>query len=195
MITAGFTTIDPFTQTRTTVIESDAETDGRGWVLEVHCVPNAGPHILEHVHQSWTETFAILSGSALYKLDGRKQTADAGERIVMPPGVPHIHPWSAGDAEMVYRQINDFGEQNREAVQDVLGVFATINGLALEGRIGKRGLPKNPLQLAATLRTLTKHGGFDAKVPIPLQQLVAATLGRFAEALGYKSSYPRFVDG
>ena len=31
MIAAGFTTTDPFTQTRTTVVEGDVETDGRGW--------------------------------------------------------------------------------------------------------------------------------------------------------------------
>jgi hypothetical protein len=76
---------------------------------------------------------------------------------------------------------------------DVLGVFATINGLAREGRIGKKGLPKNPLQFAATLRTLTKHQGFDAAVPITVQRMVSATLGRFAEALGYRGAYSRYV--
>jgi len=113
----------------------------------------------------------------------------------MPPRVPHVHPWNAGDTEMVYRQVNDFGRPDRAAVQEVLGVFATINGLAEEGKIGRRGLPKNPLQLAATLRTLARYGGFDAKLPIPLQQLVSATLGRLAEALGYRGCYPRYIDG
>jgi hypothetical protein len=78
-------------------------------------------------------------------------------------------------------------------VYDVLGAFATINGLAREGRIGKRGLPKNLLQLAATARTLGKHGGFDAALPIPLQLGVSATLGRIAEALGYRAVYDRYL--
>ena len=111
----------------------------------------------------------------------------------MPPGVPHVHPWNTGSGIMVYRQTNDFGETNPNAVHDVLGVFATINGLAREGRIGQKGLPKNPLQFAATLRTLTKHGGFDANVPIPVQRALSAPLGRLAEALGYRGVDPRYL--
>jgi hypothetical protein len=68
-----------------------------------------------------------------------------------------------------------------------------MSGLAREGRVGKRGLPKNPLQLAATARTLTKHRGFDATVPIPIQLALSATLGRLAEALGYRGVYERYL--
>ena len=193
MIKAGFSTIDPRTETRTVVLESDAETQSTGWVLEVHCPAGAPPHILEHIHLTWTERFEIVSGTARYKLDGREHTAQAGEVIVMPPGQAHIHPWNAGDTAMVYRQINEFEDPSPDATQDVLGVFATINGLAREGKVGKRGLPKNPLQFAATLRTLVKHQGYDASVPIPVQRAVAATVGRVAETLGYRSSYPRYL--
>ena len=194
MITAGFTIVDHFTQTRTVVLAGDRETNGTGWTLEVHCPPGARPHILEHVHLSWTETFEIVAGDARYKLSGTEHTATASDTIVMPAGQPHIHPWNAGDTDMTYRQVNEFAERSPDAAQDVLGVFATINGLAREGKIGKRGLPKNPLQFAATLRTLTKYDGFDAKVPIPIQRLTAATLGRLAEALGYRGVYDRYVN-
>lgn len=68
---------------------------------------------------------------------------------------------------MVYRQTNEFARRSPEAVDDVIGVFATLNGLTREGKVGRRGLPKNSLQFAATLRTLVKHEGFDASVPIP----------------------------
>jgi quercetin dioxygenase-like cupin family protein len=193
MIKAGFSTIDPRTQVRTILIEGEAEMEGKGWVLEVHCPPKAGRHILEHIHSSWTETFEIVSGTARYKLNGQKQTAQAGDSIVMPPNQPQVHPWNVGETEMVYRQINAFEKPNREAVQDVLGTFATLNGLGREGKLGKRGLPKNPLQFSATLRTLVKHEGYDASTPILAQKIIAATLGRLAEALGYRSSYPRHL--
>jgi hypothetical protein len=39
---------------------------------------------------------------------------------------------------MIFRQTNDFGASTAEAVHDVLGAFATINGLAREGRIGRK---------------------------------------------------------
>jgi hypothetical protein len=114
---------------------------------------------------------------------------------VVLPGQLHIHPWNAGDTEMVYRQINKFEQPSHDAVQDVLGVFATRVGLAREGKVDKHGRPKNPLQLAVTLRTSNKYGGYDAKVPIAVQNFLGATLGRFAELLGYKAVYPQYVNG
>jgi len=94
---------------------------------------------------------------------------------------------------MVYRQSNRFGQRSLSAVQEVLGTFATIAGLAGQGKIAANGLPKDPLQLAATLRTLTRHGGYDASLPASAQNFIAATLGRLAEALGYRAVYPQFI--
>lgn len=193
MIRPGFETTDPFTNTRLVVIKGAEETDGRGWVIEVHCPQGAPPAIQEHIHLTWSETFEILQGSATYKLGGKEHAINTGESVLMPPAVPHIHPWNTGSGMMVYRQTNDFSEADPTAVHDVLGVFATINGLAREGKIGWKGLPKNPLQMGASVRALTRHGGFDANMPIPMQRALSATLGRLAEALGYRGVYPRYV--
>lgn len=193
MIRAGFTVESPITHSRTIILESDAETNGMGWLIEVHCQPKAPPDITEHFHQTWTETFEIISGTAHYKLNGEKKLAQAGETIVMPPGQLQIHPWNAGTTELVYRQRNRFDRPNPQAVQDVLGVFVTIAGLAREGKVDANGRPKDPLQLAVTLQTLTRYGGYDASLPVPVQDFLAATLGRLAYALGYKAVDPRFV--
>lgn len=193
MISPGFETTDPFTQTRTVVVEGARETSGRGWVIDVHCPQGAAPAFLAHVHCTWTETFEILQGSAACRLGATEHRLAAGERIVMPPNVTHVHPWNVGSSVMVYRQTNDFGASTPDAVDDVLGGFATINGLAREGRVGKRGMPKNLLQLAATGRAMTKHGSFDAAMPIPLQLVLSATLGRLAEAFGYRAVYDRYL--
>ncbi|MBX2999636.1 MAG: hypothetical protein KF893_14050 [Caldilineaceae bacterium] len=194
MIHAGFTIESPQTGSRTVVLESDAETGGTHWLLEVHCMPKMRPDIAEHLHLTWTESFEIVAGTAHYKVAGSQKTAGAGETFVVKPGEFHVHPWCAGDDELVYRQRSDFGRRDRNAVQDVLGVFATLAALAREGKVDDRGFPKHPLQLAATLKTLSKYGGYDASLPIPVQNVVAATLGRLAEALGYKGVYPQFVE-
>jgi hypothetical protein len=94
---------------------------------------------------------------------------------------------------MVYTQTNDIGASTPEAVDELLGVYATINGLARDGRIGKRGMPRNPLQLVATGRAYTKHGTFDVGMPIPLQVALTATFGPLAEALGYRAVYDRYL--
>lgn len=194
MIRAGFETTDPFTGTRSVLIEGAEETGGRGLVMDVHCPEGARAHILEHIHLTWTETFDILQGEARYVLGGEEHSAKAGDTILMPAGVKHIHPWNTGTGEMIYRQTNDFGRACPEALQDVMGVFATLNGMAVEGKLGKKGLPKNPLQFAATLRTLVKYEGYDAAVPIGVQRVVSASLGRVAEVLGYRGVYPRYLE-
>jgi hypothetical protein len=193
MIRAGFTIENPMTKSRTIVLESDAETNGMGWLLEVHCVPQTRSDVPEHLHLTWTENFEIISGSAHYKLNGIQKRAAAGEKFVVLPGELHIHPWNAGDSEMVYRQTNRFEQASPQAVQDVLGVFATRAGLARQGKVDRNGRPKNPLQLGITLRTLNKHGGYDARMPIALQNFLGATLGGLAKVLGYKAVYPQYV--
>lgn len=193
MIHAGFTIENPRTKGHTIVLESDAETNGNGWLLEHHCIPHAPPDIAEHVHLTWTETFEILSGDAFYKLDGVQSVAHAGDTITIHPRQSHIHPWNAGETELIYRQRNVFDQPNPQAVQDVLGVFATLAELAREGKVDPRGDPKNPLQLAVTLKTLNKYGGYDARLPMWTQDMLAATLGSLAVALGYRAIDPQFV--
>jgi len=193
MIRAGFTIENPRTGSQVTVLESAAETAGRGWLLEHRYPARATPDIPEHLHLAWTETFEIVSGTATYKLNGETKTASAGETVVFPPGVPHIHPWNASDAEMVCRQRDDFGQANPQAVQDVLGVFATTADLARAGLCDKEGKPRNPLQLAVTVKTLARYGGYDASIPIPVQNFLAATLGTLGEALGYRAVDPKYL--
>lgn len=195
MIQAGFTIKNPVTGSTTTVLKSDAETDGMGWLLEVRAIPGAASDIAEHFHTDWTETFEIISGIAHYKLDGARKTAQAGEKFVVQPHQLHVHPWNAGDSEMVYRQGNQFARRNPAAVQDVLGVFATLAGLAAQGKVDAAGRPKDPMQMAVTLRTLTKYGGYDASLSVGAQDFLSATLGRLAEGLGYKAVDSRFLGG
>jgi mannose-6-phosphate isomerase-like protein (cupin superfamily) len=195
VIQVGFELTDFRTGTHTRVIEGPDETDGRGWTTEITCPAGAAPYILEHLHAGWTETFHVLKGRAFYQVDGKKVELSAGESITTPPGHKHVHPWNAGDEVMVFRQVVDCGKRSPDALHDVIGVFATLNGLAKEGKVNGKGLPKNPLQFATTLRTLVKHEGFDAAAPVGAQRLLAATLGRVGEMMGYKAVDPRYVSG
>lgn len=190
MIRPGSETIDPVSKTRLTLIASD----DKSFVVEAHCPPGAAPWVLEHIHTGWAETFEVVSGTGAYKLSGTEHPIAEGQTVELPAHEKHVHPWNTGDGELVYRQTSTFDTPSPSAAQDVIGVFFTIHGLAREGKINKRGLPKNPLQFGATLRTLTKHGGYDAAVPILAQNLLAATLGKVAELAGYRGTYPRYTD-
>lgn len=187
VVRAGDEVHDPRTGSRMRVLETDAETGGMGFLLEVVSPPGAGPNVPEHFHLYWTERFTIVSGTARYKLDGTERTATAGEELVFPPGHRHIHPWNGGDTDLVYRQQSRFPAPSPAAVQDTLGVFGTLYRMAARGETNARGLPNNPLQLAVTLKALTRHGGFDASMPVGVQKFVAATLGSLGERLGYRA--------
>ncbi|MBI3169971.1 MAG: cupin domain-containing protein [Chloroflexi bacterium] len=193
MIKAGFTFEHPLTKTRLTVLESDAETNGMGWLLEVTRKARAKPDIAEHLHMTWTETFEIVSGTAKYSLDGIEKTAKAGESFVVEPRHLHIHPWNETDEVLVYRQKNRFEKASPAAVQDVLGIFATGAGLVRDRKIPKKGYQKL-LQQAITVRTLIRHGGYTAKPSIFIQNLLGYTLGTLAAMLGYKAVYPKYVE-
>ena len=194
MIRAGFTVDNPFAKHSIVVLESDAEIKGNGWLVEIRCQPKSRPDSGEHLHLTWTETFEIISGTAYYKLDGSQHTAQAGERLIVLPHHTHVHPWNAGDTVMVYRLSNQFEPSDPQTLQDVLGVLATVAGLARDGKVDNKGRPKHPLQLGATLKTLVKYGSYDASIPIPVQDFISATLGSLAEALGYKAVYPQYVN-
>jgi mannose-6-phosphate isomerase-like protein (cupin superfamily) len=190
VVRAGDEAHNPLTGSRLRILEAENETAGLGFTLEVLCPPGAGPDVLEHFHLDWTERFAILAGVARYRLDGDVRTVEAGETLIFPPLHRHVHPWNGGDTELVYRQETRFRAPSPQAVQDTLGVFSTLYRMAAQGETNARGLPKNPLQLAVTMKLLIRHGGFDAAIPVPVQRVVAATLGSLAERLGYSA-----VDG
>jgi mannose-6-phosphate isomerase-like protein (cupin superfamily) len=193
MIETGFAIDNPMTGSHTVVLEGNGETDGGGWLLEHRAVPHRRPDIPEHIHLTWTETFEIIAGSAFYSLDGVQGRAEVGDVIVVGPRQRHIHPWNAGETDLVYRQRDQFEPPDPTATQEVLGVFATVADLARQGKVGEDGRVKNPLQQAVMLKVLNRHGGYDASIPIWLQDALGATLGSLAGALGYRAIDPRYA--
>lgn len=192
MIRAGFTFEHPTTKTRTVVLESDAETNGMGWLLEVTRYSALGSDLGEHLHQTWTETFEIIKGTARYSLDGVEKTAKTGGAFVVEPGHFHIHPWNAADEELVYRQRDRFDRSDPAAVQDILGIFATRTGMAREG-IRYKGLAKLLFQ-SSTIRTAIRHGNYVASPSMTMQKVMGATLGVLGESLGYKAVQMKYVE-
>lgn len=193
MIKAGFSFEYPETKTRITVLESDTETSGMGWLLEVNHYSILQSDVAEHMHKTWTETFEIISGTAKYKLDGIEKTIKAGETFIVQPGHFHIHPWCATDeVELVYRQRNHFAQPSSAAVQDILGILATQAGMARDGKVPSNGLDKL-FQQTVTVRTTTKHGTYLSTPSMVTQNVLGSTLGLVAKLLGYKAVHPEYV--
>jgi len=191
MIRSGFTFEHPTTKTHTVVLESDAETKGLGWLLEVTRYSKLSSDLGEHLHLTWTETFEIIKGTAKYKLDGNERIVKAGQAFVVEPGHFHVHPWNATDEALVYRQRDRFAQPSPAAVQEILGIFATRTGMARDG-IRLKGFAKLLFQ-SATIRTAIKHGNYVASPSMAMQNLLGSTLGLLGELLGYRAVNPKYV--
>src|SRR2546423_15172352 len=89
---------------RARLLTVPSETGGRSFVVEYLNKPFTGKlAIPAHFHPTWTETFEVLRGHAHCRIAGEDRAIAQGERIVMPPGVAHVHPWSASAEELHVR--------------------------------------------------------------------------------------------
>lgn len=176
---------------RSRIVTLPGETAGGRFVLEYINRPFAGETAVPaHVHSAYEETFEILRGRALYRLGSETKTALAGERVVMPPRVPHVHPWSSSDEELHVRQTADSNPPDLRGLNASLQAAITIQGLAKAGRVNSKGLP-SLLQLAVLLET-TMPATYLAGPPIVLQKVLFGGLGRLGRFAGYKTAYPEF---
>lgn len=193
MIKAGFVAENPQAGVRAVVLKTQHETEGNGFQIEYFYRAHSGQDLPAHFHIWWEEKFEILSGSCTYQLDGKQYVAKAGDTVILPANKSHIHPWNTGDEELHMIQTDTFEYTSPEAVIDTLNTIATQYGLARDGKVGPDGKP-NPLQLAVSMQTLLRHGGYLAGLPPLAQKMMFGLLGRIGHAFGYRSSYAEYIE-
>jgi len=168
-----------------------AETGGRGFTLEYVYRPFTGESAVPaHIHTAATETFDILSGEAKYRVGKKEGSARKGDRIVLPAGVAHVHPWSVSADELHVRQIAEVEQPDSAGLVASLQAAVTLFGLATAGKVNEKGLP-NLLQLAVLIRS-TMPATYIAGIPIAVQRTLFGGLARVGEALGYRTAYPAY---
>jgi mannose-6-phosphate isomerase-like protein (cupin superfamily) len=167
------------------------ETGGRGFTLEYVYRPFTGETAVPaHIHTTAQETFEILSGEARYRIGRETGSARRGERIVMPAGVPHVHPWSVSAEELHVCQTTEVSTPDTAGLVASLQALVTLFGLATAGKVNGKGLP-NLLQLAVLIRS-TMPATYIAGIPIAIQRMLFGGLARVGEALGYRTAYPAY---
>ena len=187
---AGLALTNSHTGMAARILDADEEI-GRGFTLEYSAPPGSPTALIQpHLHSGWTEEFQVVSGEARYRLGREERSLKAGEGAILPPGVPHLHPWNAGAEPLTVRQTTTFAEPDPEAIGDTIRAFAMLFWLANEGKVDAHGRP-DPLQGALILRTLHRHGGYQASPPVPIQRLLVAVLARIAERRGKVAFDPR----
>ena len=140
-----------------------------------------------HYHPGATETFDVLAGQARYRLQGREESAKPGDQIVMPAGIPHVHPWSASDEPLHVRQTAETQPADPAGIIASLQAQITLFGLAAAGKVNKAGLP-GLLQLAV-LAQATMPATFLARPSSSVQRILFGTLAHCGSLLGYRTAY------
>jgi quercetin dioxygenase-like cupin family protein len=166
MITPGQTLENPATGERFTFIDTAATTGGELLSFELGLRPG-GAVPIPHVHPVQTERFEVVEGRMRFRLGLRTVVAEPGEVVEVAPGVMHGFA-NAGDREARVRV------EVRPALR-MEEMFADVVALAEAGRMTRRGMPRNVLDLALLARTYDEeaHAPF---LNVGLQRLLLAPL-------------------
>lgn len=176
---------------RARLVTLPSETRGRSFVLEYINQPFTGKFAVPpHLHPTYSETFEILRGRARYRIGSKEGTAGPGEVVIMPAGIPHVHPWSDSADELHVRQTATATPPDQRGLTASLQGAITIFGLAGAGKVDRKGNP-NLLQIAVIIRE-AMPATFLAGPPVWLQRLLFGGLAAIGRMVGYRNAYPRF---
>jgi quercetin dioxygenase-like cupin family protein len=180
MITPGQTLENPVTGERFTFTHTASSTDGELLAFELALRPG-GAVPIPHVHPIQTERFEVVEGRMRFRLGWRRRFAGPGDVVEVAPGVVHGFA-NAGDVEARVR----VEVRPALAMEEML---AEVVAMAQAGRMTRRGLPRNPLDLAVLARTYDR----EAHAPllsVGLQRLLLAPLVRLGTPRAMTSGAP-----
>jgi mannose-6-phosphate isomerase-like protein (cupin superfamily) len=188
MATAGQAFENPVTGERMVFNKTAHETDGTVLDIEFFVKANTGKGLAAHFHPYFAERAEIIEGSAHYIVGKVELAASAGDMVMLPEDVSHIHPWNTGNGVLHWRKITQLDKPDMQMLLASASFFESLYALAQQGKVGKNGLPKNPLQTVVLLQAL-EPSAYVAGLPIWLQRPLFGVLAAIGQALGYKSSY------
>jgi quercetin dioxygenase-like cupin family protein len=183
MSKAGDVIENPVTGERVVVRVGTEDSGGDLLAVDGHIKPG-GAVTGEHVHPAIDEDFTVLRGQVGFRIDGRESIAEPGKRLHVPAGTAHDW-WNAGEEDAHVRVEIRPGARFEEMA---LNLF----GLAQDGKTNSRGMP-NLLQAAIFAREFSDVLYF-TKPPLWVQRLLFGALAGVARVLGYRGSYPEYLD-
>jgi quercetin dioxygenase-like cupin family protein len=129
-----------------------------------------------HVHQRTLERVSVIEGVLTVSLGSRRDRRElrAGETLELPPQIPHRF-WNPSD-----QPVRLVGEA-RPGAQ--LGIaLERLCRLAQEGKVTRRGAPKNPLQVALLFE---QSEMYLTGIPLAIQRPLQGWLAGLARRRGY----------
>lgn len=128
-----------------------------------------------HWHPIISEMFTVKQGKMRFRVDGEETLMGPGRTISISPGQVHQFWNEGGDPLVALHEIRPPGLHWQ--------MFALLHKLETEGRMNRKGIPRNPLWLGYAWETME---GYLAGPPKIIQKIVLGGLARLARAVGYK---------
>jgi quercetin dioxygenase-like cupin family protein len=164
--------------TRERIVWKQTAADTQGELLEFDFFMAPGGFVAaEHLHPKQEERFDIVRGRPFFRIAGDERRGSPGDRIVVPPGVPHV--WSNPGDDEVHAVIAFRSALRMESF------FETFFGYAQAGQVNERGLP-NPLRLAVLGANYSDEVRL-ARIPFALQRAGLAIVAAVGRRLGYRA--------
>ena len=171
---------NPVTGETMTFLRTGRETGGDVLQIDMRVTPG-GFVASEHLHPKQEERFQITSGEITLRVGGEQRRYATGEEVTIPAGMPHVW-WNSGNTDL--RVLLEFRPAGRFAE-----FITTFFAMAQAGRTNQRGIPTNPLQLAATFAEYSDviRG---TRPPWVIQRMLFAVLNPIGRRLGYRPDVP-----
>jgi quercetin dioxygenase-like cupin family protein len=166
MITPGQTLENPVTGARFTFTHTAGSTNGELLAFDFALRPG-GAVPIPHVHPIQTERFEVTHGRMRFRVGLRTVEAGPGDVVEVEPGVMHGFANAGDDEARVNVEVRP-----ALAMDDM---FADVIAMAEAGRMNRRGMPRNLLDLALLARTYDQ----EAHAPllgVRLQRILLAPL-------------------
>ncbi|WP_341835529.1 cupin domain-containing protein [Chitinophaga pollutisoli] len=167
------TIINPVIRDEVTFTQTAAQTGGRISALLVRLMPGGGTPL--HYHKNFSETFSVVEGLLTLTLANRKLRLSSGEKFTVEKGMVHRFSNESGQPVLFTTVILPGSAGFEHALR-------VLYGLAADGQTDAKGIPRNPLILAAVSDMSDMHPAGIAVLFTPL----FALLGCIAKVAGVK---------
>jgi quercetin dioxygenase-like cupin family protein len=166
MISPGQTLENPVTGERFTFTDTSASSGGELLAFDLGLRPG-GAVPIPHVHPIQTERFEVVDGRMAFRVGLRKIQAGPGDLVEVAPGVLHSFANAGEDEARVRVEVRP-----ALAMEEM---FAEVVAMAEAGRMNRRGMPRNVLELAVLARKYDQEAHAPL-VSVRLQRVLLAPL-------------------
>jgi quercetin dioxygenase-like cupin family protein len=151
-----------------------------GDVLRLELWADPGARVPDHLHPAIEERFEILEGELIFKVDGRKQTARPGDRLVAPAGTRHSF---ANPGPGVGHFVAEIDPGHR-----MQSFFEESAAMSRQGLFLRPGIPKGIRGLLAAAEFADRYRDIYVQTfpPPLLQRITMRPLARVARRRGIR---------